>query len=122
MSIRRIQKLLPLLLVVLTLAACGGSAARGSQQRGARGAILEIRNASWAEMTIYAVDAGARTRLGRVSGNSSATFPIPDGLVGFGRRLSFLADPAGPGAAAVSFEQDVRPGQRVTLTIPATVR
>jgi hypothetical protein len=112
---------LALLLVVLSVAACGPRE-RGSDPEPRERTTLRGENRSWLDMTMYVVYTGTRQRLGQVSGNGTATFTIPASLVGFGNNLRFQADPIGSGNVAQSFDIFVRPGSEVTLTIPASVR
>jgi hypothetical protein len=112
-----------LTLLVLFAAACTGTGKNAP--RAVDQASVRVANQSWSDMTIYVLTGSgpsARQRLGQVTGNGSATFTIPEGLVGMGQSLRFLADPLGSSNVAQSFEIYVRPGQRVTLTIPPGVR
>lgn len=116
--------LLPVLALLLVGApACTPQQPGGDPRAEAEGATLRVENQAWLDMTIYVSDAGsgARRRLGNVTGTSTATLRIPQPVVGIGRTLRFIADPIGSGRTASSYDLFVRPGQRVTITIPPRV-
>ena len=104
-------------LLLLLFSAC--SANPREQGTGAEeDATARVENRAWTDMTIYAVAGGQRVRLGSVSGNSTRVLRIPSQVVGFGRSLTFVADPLGSDRTSTSFEIYVRPGDEITLTIP----
>jgi len=105
------------------MAACAPSRQGGGSSSQPQGAILRVENQAWMDMTIYVVEAGSgsRRRLGLVGATSGSDLRIPDSVVGMGRALRFVADPIGNQQTASSFELYVRPGQRVTITIPPGV-
>ena len=114
----------PVLALLMGASACGPGRQPGeTPQPQAQGASVLVHNQAWSNMTIYVVDAGngARVRLGEVNSASNATLRIPSAVVGPGRPLRFLVDPIGSQRTASSFEMYVRPGQRVTITIPQNV-
>jgi hypothetical protein len=116
--------LLPVLALLLAGApACTPQQPGDDPRPQAQGASLRVENQAWLDMTIYVTDAGsgARRRLGGVSGTSNVTLRIPQEVVGIGRTLRFIADPIGSGRTATSYDLFVRPGQRVTITIPPGV-
>ena len=120
MHTRRLSSVLALLLLV---AGCAPSRQPGSVAPGNQGATLRVENRAWFDMTIYVVQSGSssRTRLGMVSATATANLRIPATAVGQGRSLRFIADPIGNQQTATSYEMQVRPGQRVTITIPPGV-
>jgi hypothetical protein len=86
-------------------------------------ALVEVRNQSTSDMRIYVVtEAGQRTRIGFVSGNTTATLRIPPIIVGYGREVRFQADPLAGRSTASSFTHYVRPGETITITIPPQIR
>ena len=113
-------RFLPLLALLLLAAGCNPSRQPGSVAPGSQGATLRVENQAWMDMTIYVVDtgSGARRRIGMVIATTGANLHIPDAVVGPGRTLRFIADPIGNQQTATSFDIYVRPGQRVTITIP----
>ncbi len=117
-------RFLAILALTLLAAACGPSGQPGSSpSQRSQVTILRVENQAWMDMTIYVMDAGsgARRRLGMVSATAETNLRIPDAVVGPGRALRFVADPIGNQQTASSFEIYVRPGQRVTITIPPGV-
>jgi hypothetical protein len=97
--------------------ACGGRA-RETNPEPAESAMVEVENQGFADMVVYAVNAGQRIRLGMATGHSTQRFTIPRHLVGGAGPIRFLADPIGGNRAPVSEELTVEPGDVVTLTIP----
>ena len=79
---------------------------------------VRVRNQSFLDHNIYVLNGSARSRLGTVSGNSTATLRIPPTLVQPGGLLRFLADPIGSSITPVSEQIVVSPGDEVQLTIP----
>ena len=117
----RFPALLPLLLALsLALGACASSAGGPAVYR--EPTFLRVQNQSSSQMNIYVVAGGQRVRLGSVPGNNTAVLRIPDGVVGIGRELSFLADPIGSSNVASSFSIYVQPGEEVSIAIPPSVR
>jgi hypothetical protein len=112
---------------VFLLALVAGSAACSQARQG--GAVpqqantsVRVQNNAWLDVNIYVMQqGGTRQRLGMVTGARSATLRIPNTVVGPGRDLVFQADPVGSRSVATSFRIYVRPGEQVTLTIPATL-
>lgn len=106
------------LVFLLVLGACSTNPraeAPGAEEE----TTVRVENHAWMDMTIYAVASGQRVRLGSVSGNTTGVLSIPPGVVGLGRSLTFVADPLGSSRTSSSFEIYVRPGEEITLTIPA---
>ncbi len=111
------------LALLLLAAGCTPSRQPGGVAPGGQGATLRVENQAWMDMTIFVVEtgSGARRRLGMVGATSGTNLRIPESVVGLGRSLRFVADPIGNQQTASSFEMYVRPGQRVTITIPPGV-
>lgn len=107
--------------LVFLLATAGCFPKEEGEPRPVAETTVVVQNQSWLDVTLYAVHSGNRTRLGTVTGNSTARLRIPARLVGIGRDLTFLADPVGSNATASSFEEHVTPGDEITLTIPARI-
>lgn len=115
------------LLVAGTLAgpvALGAGVLSACYGRGRNAAVpqeattVRVRNQSFLDHNIYVLNGGARSRLGTVTGNSTATLRIPSSLVQPGGLLRFLADPIGSSITPVSEQIVVSPGDEVQLTIP----
>ena len=102
----------------LALAAAACSPKIRSQAPEQATATLRVENQGFADMTIYAVRSGQRTRLGTVTGNSTSRFTIPSNLIFGATTLRCLADPIGSTRTPVSDEITVQPGDEVQLIIP----
>jgi hypothetical protein len=97
----------------------GGCYGRGKNAPAPQAATtIRVRNQSFLDHNIYVLNGGARSRLGTVSGNSSAVLRIPPSFVQPGGQLRFLADPIGSNRTPVSDQVVVSPGDEVQLTIP----
>jgi len=83
-------------------------------------AYVQVENQSFYDMTIYAWRSGMRMRLGIVSGNSTAMFPIPRSMANPGMPIRFQADPIGSSRTPFSQEISVSPGETLVLQIPPT--
>ena len=121
--VRRILRCLSAAVLLFGVAGCSAAARTGEPgaRRGgaeAGGATLRVENRSWSDMNVYIVRGGSRIRVGTVTGNSTARFPIRADLVGLGVPLRFLADPIGGNRTPVSEEISVLPGDEVGLIIP----
>ncbi len=79
---------------------------------------LRVTNQAYLDMTVYVVNGGQLTRLGIVTGNTTATLVIPRRLVFGPTTLRFQADPIGANRAPVSEEITVTAGDEVGMTIP----
>ena len=79
---------------------------------------VRVRNQSFLDHNVYVLNGGARSRLGTVTGNSTAVLRIPPSFVQPGVLLRFIADPIGSRATPVSDQIAVVPGDEVTLIIP----
>ena len=85
-------------------------------------ASVTVNNRAFIDVDVFALTGGStRARLGSVSASGTGTFRIPAAVVGAGRDLRFLVDPVGSDRQGVSFNIYVRPGQRVTLTVPSSI-
>ena len=84
-------------------------------------ARVVVTNRAFIDVDVFALYGGTRARLGTVTANGSGTFRIPPAIVGAGRELRFMVDPIGSNRAGTSFSIYVRPGERVTLTIPPSL-
>jgi hypothetical protein len=105
-----------------TLAGTGACARGATSSQSATPAVatlVNVRNNRFYDMDVFVVRSGAGTptRLGTVSGNSSARFTLPAYLVGAGTTLRFYADPIGPSGVRMSEDLNVQPGDNVQLDI-----
>jgi hypothetical protein len=84
-------------------------------------ASVFVQNRAFIDVDVFALYGGTRARLGTVTANGTGTFRIPPGIVGEGRELAFLVDPIGSNRQGTSFNIYVRPGERITLTVPPSI-
>jgi len=83
---------------------------------------LRIDNHNWLDVVIYVVHDGQRTRLGLATATSSATFSLPEHLLGQGRELRLLGDPVGGHGAVTTETIVVQPGQSIDWTLETDLR
>lgn len=114
------------LLAVLFIAALGTAACVGTGRNAPApqpSASVRVINRAFIDVDVFVLNGTLRTRLGTVTASGSGTFRIPPTVVGTGRDLRFLVDPIGSDRQAVTFNSMyVRPGETVTLTVPATIQ
>lgn len=112
-------------LFAVVLAAALGSAGCVGTGRNAptpqETASVVVNNRAFIDVDVFALYGGTRARLGTVTANGSGRFRIPPAIVGAGRELRFMVDPIGSNRAGTSFSIYVRPGERVTLTVPPSL-
>jgi multidrug efflux pump subunit AcrA (membrane-fusion protein) len=113
------RRALPIvLLLALSVAACGGRRARGPAPPDPPRTTVRVQNQNFLDMNVYVLNGSQRVRLGTVSGVSTRVFTIPSNLVFGMASLRFMADPVGSSQAPISQEISVRAGDQVQLTIP----
>lgn len=119
---RRAATLLALLFAVaLGTSACVGTGRNAPTPQPS--ASVRVINRAFIDVDVFVLNGSLRTRLGTVTGGGSGTFRLPETVVGSGRDLRFLVDPIGSDRQAVTFNSMyVRPGQEVTLTVPASIQ
>lgn len=79
---------------------------------------IRVQNQSFLDVNVYVVRSGSRSRLGTVTGNSTAVLTIPRMFVQALTPLRFIADPIGGRRQPISEEITVSPGDEVGLIIP----
>lgn len=105
------------LAVLAVLFAAGCFAPNEVQMSDKAPTTVEVENRNFQDMTVYVLRSGQRIRLGRIGGLGTETFTIPADVVRGSTTLRFVADPVG-GAAEVSMEIAVLPGDMLQLIIP----
>lgn len=117
----------PLLVVIVVTAACAcAPGGLGGVEDGVpappRQVYVEVENNNWADVVVYGVRNGVRTRLGTVTSMGRERFVLPAGLLGGGADLRLLADPIG-GATPYLFPPVlVQRGQRIELRLENNLR
>lgn len=82
---------------------------------------VRVQNQGFLDVAVYVIrgsGSGVRSRIGTVSGNSTAVLVIPKTMVQPGTPLRFIANPIGGNRAPISQEILVSPGDEVGLLIP----
>lgn len=82
---------------------------------------LVVRNNNFADMNVYAVSEGLATRVGTVTGLSSATFRLDPSFFPTDQ-LRIVGTPIGGNGRASSGQLTVSGGQTIQFTIEATLR
>jgi len=95
--------------------ATGGGAGRYIAAE-AEGALVEVHNAHWQDINIYAVRAGTRFRLGTVLSNTTETFTVPPAMLMPGD-FRLLADPIGSSRTYLTDPLIVQPGQVIEFNV-----
>jgi hypothetical protein len=110
-----------ILLAAATLAGC-----RGSQfpedvvpelASDAQSLVLEVQNHNWADIIIYVVHDGRRTRLNSVTATKNSSLIIPPNLIGQVGNLQLIARRVGAYDRYVSPQISVRTGSTIVLTL-----
>lgn len=112
-------KLLTAALLSALAAACTGKGSNAPAPQSVTTVL--VQNQALMDVDVFALSSGLRQRLGTVTANGSSVLRIPPTIVSEGRNLQFLVDPVGSTQQGVSFDIYVRPGERVTLTIPSSL-
>lgn len=112
------------LLAVLFAAALGTAGCVGTGKNAPAPqafASVTVNNRAFIDVDVFALNGSTRARLGNVTAGGTGTFRLPAAVVGAGRDLRFMVDPVGSTRQGVSFNIYVRPGERVTLTVPPSI-
>ena len=83
--------------------------------------VVIVNNSNYLDVDVFAVRGGSRTRVGSVTGLSSATFNVPAHYALNGT-LQLLVDPIGSDATYLTDKIAVGPGQQLELTVAAVLR
>ena len=82
---------------------------------------VTVKNSNWLDVVVFAVRGTTRSRVGSVTGLSSATFHVPAHYAPDGN-LQLLVDPIGSDATYLTDRIAVNPGQHVELTVTSILR
>ena len=83
---------------------------------------LSVTNHNYLDVVIYVLHDGQRTRVGMVTGSSSAVFFIPVRLLGMGRELQLYGDAIGSYDYARTETLVIQPGQYIEWTLETQLR
>lgn len=118
------------LCVLLATAACffnrhraGSAHASATPPASSAGEIaLAVTNHNFLDVVVYVLHDGQQTRVGTVTGSSSAIFYLPGRLLGQGRELRLLGHPIGGTDLASTETIVVQPGQYIEWTLETDLR
>ena len=83
---------------------------------------LNVTNYNYLDVVIYVLHDGQRTRVGMVTGSSSAVFFIPVRLLGMGHELQLYGDAIGSDEYARTETLVIQPGQYIEWTLETQLR
>lgn len=83
--------------------------------------ILEVQNHNWADMIIYVVHDGRRTRLNTVTATQNSSLTIPPNMIGQVGNLQLIARRVGANDRYISPSISVRTGSTVVLTLESNL-
>lgn len=83
---------------------------------------LNVTNHNFLDVVVYVVHDGQQTRVGTVTGSSSAVFYLPARLLGQGREIRLLGHPIGGTNLAQTETIVVQPGQYISWTLETDLR
>ncbi len=83
---------------------------------------LAVTNHNFLDVVVYVLHDGQQTRVGTVTGSSSAIFYLPGRLLGQGRELQLFGHPIGGTDLARTETIVVQPGQYIEWTLETDLR
>lgn len=83
---------------------------------------LNVTNHNYLDVVIYVLHDGQQTRVGTVTGSSSAVFFVPVRLLGVGHDVQLYGDAIGSEAYARTDLLVVQPGQYIEWTLETDLR
>src|SRR3989440_2643003 len=101
---------------------------RGKTHAQAPGAVpegeiaLSVTNHNYLDVVVYVLHDGQQTRVGTVTGSSSAVFFLPVRLLSMGHELQLLGDPIGSPDYARTPTLVIQPGQYIEWTLETDLR
>ena len=108
--------------LLLTVAAACHHGGFTNTAPGTQGAVgLVVQNQNFYDMDLYVVSEGLATRIGDVTGNSTARFTLDPSFFP-SSELRIIATPVGGNGRASSGPLSVGPGQTITFTIAPVLR
>jgi hypothetical protein len=116
--------------VAISVAAAILSGCRGSQfpediapalSSDAQSVVLEVQNHNWADIIIYVVHDGKRSRLNSVTATKNTSLIIPPNLIGQVGNLQLVARRVGANDRYVSQPISIRTGTTIVLTLESNL-
>jgi len=83
---------------------------------------LNVTNHNYLDVVVYVLHDGQQTRVGTVTGSSSAVFFLPVRLLSMGHELQLLGDPIGSPDYARTPTLVIQPGQYIEWTLETDLR
>jgi hypothetical protein len=115
----------PAILTAVVLSLAAGGCHRGAfanAPEGTQGSVgLVVQNQNFYDMDVYVVSEGVATRVGDVTGNSTARFRLDPSFFP-SNELRVVATPVGGNGRAFSGPLNVSPGQSIVFTIAPVLR
>jgi hypothetical protein len=108
-------------LVGLTIDAAACATHHASAAPAPEPVVVVVNNSNYLDVDVFAVRGTQRSRVGSVTGLSSATFSVPAHYALNGN-LQLLVDPIGSSATYLTDRITVSPGQQLELTVAAILR
>lgn len=122
----RVFKTTVAIALAAAIAACRGSQfpedVRPQLVSDTQSVILEVQNHNWADMIIYVVHDGRRTRLNTVTATQNSSLTIPPNMIGQVGNLQLIARRVGANDRYISPSISVRTGSTVVLTLESNLR
>jgi hypothetical protein len=120
----------------LTLGACAAGGATSNAMRlpdgpapgvhaapGAEPTLLKVSNYNWMDVVVYAAKGGTRVRLGQVTSMSTATFRMPQRMLGSStENVRLMVDPIGSTEGWQTEALTLRSGQTVQFNVQNSLR
>lgn len=83
---------------------------------------LKVTNHNYLDVVIYVLHGGQRTRVGTVTGSSSAIFYLQSWVIGLGREIRLYGAPIGSTSYASTETLIVQVGQEIDWTLETDLR
>jgi hypothetical protein len=84
--------------------------------------VLQVQNNNWADIIIYVVHDGRRTRLNSVTATKNSSLIIPPNMIGQVGDLQLVARRVGANDRYISQTISIRTGSTIVLTLESDLR
>src|SRR5688500_11021963 len=111
--------------LVVAMIACRGSQFPEdvlSESSATQTVILDVQNHNWADVIIYVVHDGRRTRLNTVRATRTTSLIIPANMIGQAGNLQLIARRVGAYDRYISPSVSIRTGSTVVLTLESDLK
>ena len=86
-----------------------------------QGFELVLHNRNYLDVDIFVLHDGQTSRVGTVTGSSSAAMDVPGWMIGKGGLVRLVADPIGDNSRYVTDNVQIQPGQLVELNVESAI-